>query len=342
MNMNELKIRQSLPLEQKIKKSIRTIEEFYILTGGDCYISTAGADSSVLDWICKQTIYDKKIERVSVAGAEPRENIKLLKDRGDTLLKCIADKKEIIKEWGYPVISKSQAMSLSRYHRGDEEVKEKRLNGYMGRNGKKITDGKISNKYKELIYAPFEVSEKCCDKFKKRPLTIYKNKTGKNPITAELAEESRNRQTQYLKHGCILHNDNKTKCTPLGFWTKQDILECIKKYNIKVSELYGEVVEDNGVLKFSGEQRTGCNICGFGLLYDLDRLTRLKKRHRKEYDHMTNGGKWIQKDIYRWHRFYWGGELEYTNWYWVPSDEGYGYKEVLTYIFCMLGIEFEL
>lgn len=338
MNIGDLRQRQSLPLEMKIQKSTRTIEDFYELTDGNCYISTSGADSSVLDWICKQTIYDKKIERVSVAGAEPRENIKLLNDRGDTLLKCVADKKQIITEWGYPIISKSQAMCISRYHRGNEEVKEKRLNGYIGDNGKLITDGKISNKYKELIYAPFEVSEKCCDKFKKRPLMIFHNKTKKHPITAELASESRNRQQQYLKHGCILNSDNKTKCTPLGFWTKQDILKCIKNNNIPISSLYGEVVEKDGELKFSKEQRTGCNICGFGLLYDLERLDRLKELHPKEYEHMMNGGQWIQKDIYRPMRFYWGGPIEVTNWYWVPSKEGYGYREVLEYVFCMLNI----
>lgn len=342
MNIGDLRQRQSLPLEQKIAKSIRTIEEFFNLTEGRCYASTAGADSSVLDWLISQTCFNKEIERVSVAGAEPVENIKLLSDRGDTLLKCTTDKKKVIRKWGYPLISKSQAMSISRYHRGNEEVKEKRLNGYIGNNGKLITDGKISNKYKELIYAPFELSEKCCDKFKKKPLQLYVKETKNHPITGELASESRNREREYLKHGCILNSDNKTKCTPMGFWTKQDVLECIKKYNIKVSSLYGNIVESDGELKFDGEQRTGCDICGFGLLYDLDRLKRFKERHPKQYAHMMNGGEWIQKDIYRPMRFYWGGEIEITNWYWVPNEEGYGYREVLEYLFCMLDIEYEL
>lgn len=342
MDIGILKQRQSLPLEQKIAKSIKTTEIFFDITDGNCYASTSGADSCVLDWIISKTCYDKEIERVSVAGAEPVENIKLLSKRGDTLLKCTTDKKQIITDWGYPMINKSQAMCISRYHRGDEIVKDKRLNGYIGRNGKLITDGKISNKYKELIHAPFEVSEKCCDKFKKKPLKNYVKQNKKYAITGELAEESRNREIQYLKHGCILNSESKTKCTPLGFWTKQDILECIKKYNIEVSELYGEVIEENGILKFSGEQRTGCDICGFGLLYDLDRLKRFKERHPKQYNYMMDGGKWIQKDIYRPMRFYWGGDIEVTNWYWVPSDEGYGYREVLEYIFCMLGIDYKL
>lgn len=337
----QLQQRQSLPLIQKIKKSVRTIEQFYEQLEGNVYLSTSGADSCVLDWICKQTLYDKQIERVSVAGAEPRENIKLLFDRGDTLLKCTSDKKKIISEWGYPLVSKSQAMCLSRYARGSEEVKEKRLNGYIGRNGKLITDGKISNKYRELIYAPFEVSEKCCDKFKKKPLKMYEKQNNKYPITAELAEESRLREKEYLKHGCINISNSRTKCTPLGFWTKQDILECIKTYNIPISKLYGGVIEENGILRFSDEQRTGCNICGFGLQFDTSRLTRLKQKHSKEYTHMMEGGQWIQKDRYRPMRFYWGGPIENTNWYWVPSKEGYGYREVLEYLFCMLDIEFD-
>ena len=345
LSIGDLKQRQSLPLEQKILKSIRTIEDFYNLTGGECYISTSGADSCVLDWLVKQTFCDKYIKRVSVAGAEPVENIKLLHNRGDMLLPCTTNKKQVIRDWGYPLISKSVAMKLSRYHRTkSQEQKDKRINGYIGNNGKLVTNGMIPKKYQELIYAPFEFSEKCCDKFKKKPLKEYEKKSLNFPITGELAEESKDRKSNYLKHGCINITSERNKCTPMGFWTKLDILECIKRYNIEISALYGEVVKDEetGLLKFSKEQRTGCDICGFGLLFDLERLDRFKERHPKQYAHMMEGGEWIQKEIYRPMKFYPTDKIQVTNWYWVPNEEGYGYKFVLEYLFEVLGIEKQL
>lgn len=338
MDIGNLRQRQSLPLEQKIFASIRTIDKFFDVTDGNCYLSTSGADSCVLDWLCKQSKYNEEIERVSIAPAEPPQNQKILRERGDTLLASGINKKQVIIDWGYPMISKSVSMALSRYHRTkSQEQKDRRLNGYVGRNGKIVKDGTIPKYLQDLIYAPFELSEKCCIKFKEAPLQKFTNKTKKMPITAELADESRNRLNNYLKHGCIMLDKTNPKCTPMGFWTKQDVLECIKKYNIKISSLYGKVIEgEDGKLKFSGEQRTGCEMCGMGLFYDLDRLTRLKKRNKKMFDFMMNGGEWIQKDITRPMRFYFDGSLEKTNWYWVPNDEGLGYRFVIEYILLTL------
>lgn len=344
MNEKQLKSRQNWELKLKIKKSIRTIEEFYVRTGGECYISTSGADSCVLDWLASQTWCNDKIERVSVAGAENRNNIKHLFLRGDTLLKCEADKKEIITKYGYPLISKSVAMTISRYTRTkSEEQKQIRLNGYVGRNGKIIKDGAIPKKYQEFIYAPFEFSEKCCDMFKKKPLKKYEKKTNKKPITGERAEESRNRKKEYLKHGCIMSEKQREKCTPLGFWTEQDIKQCIFENNISIPKDYGTVVSiDDKLFDFTGEKRTGCNICGFGLLFDLNRLDRLKKNYPKEYDYMLNGGQWIEKDLYRWVKFRPNSLPIWSNKYWVPNEKGYGYRRCLEYLFSVLGIEKEL
>jgi sucrose-6-phosphate hydrolase SacC (GH32 family) len=125
-------------------------------------------------------------------------------------------------------------MKISRYTRTKNDwVKERRLKGYMGKNGKWIYDSRIPLKYQQLIYAPFEFSEKCCDKTKKKPLKEYEHKTRKHPITGEMAEESKDRQDEYLKHGCIMHDKQRPKCTPIGFWTTQDIMQCIYENNIK-------------------------------------------------------------------------------------------------------------
>lgn len=339
MNIGELKQRQGLPLELKIRKSIRTIEEYYNMYDGNVYLSKGGADSNVLAWLIQQSNV-KDIESVCVATVEPPENVIHNKNLGDTLLKSEITQKAVIQKYGYPLISKEVAMSLSRYlHTKHDWVKDRRLHGYMGRNGKKITQGMIPKKYHFMIYAPFEVTEKCCDVSKKKPLKKYEKESHKVAITGELADESFNRKMQYLKHGCIMTDKKKVKCTPLGFWTEQDIKECIYKHNIKIPSCYGEVVFEDGQYKYTGEQRTGCAICGFGLMFSRKRLDLMQEKRPNQYKYMMNGGQWVRKPLYRWVKFRPESMPIWSNLYWIPSDEGYGYKYPLNYIFKSLGME---
>lgn len=341
MNIQELKQRQSWPLNIKIKKSINTIERFYEIYGGAVYISKGGVDSNLIEWLANQSAYADKIECVCVASVEPVENIKHNFQLGNKLLKSDISKKKVIKDWGYPLISKQVAMSISRYERTKFDwVKEKRLNGYIGRNGKLIKDGSIPKKYREFTYAPFELSEKCCDKTKKKPLKQYEKDTGKYPITGELAEESRDREKEYLKHGCIMHEKKRPKCTPIGFWTAQDVMQCIYENNIPIPAIYGEVIKlEDGSFKFSGEQRSGCECCAFGLVQDPQRFERLKMRKPNLYKEMMSGGKWIRKNLYRWVKFRPGAMPIWSNLYWVPNDKGYGYRFVLNYFYKVMKID---
>lgn len=331
MNIGDLKQRQALPLEMKIMKSIRTIEDFYDQNEGDVYISRGGVDSSVLAWLARQS--GRKIEEVTIASVEPVENIKFNKEQGVKLLKSRGTM-EVIKKYGYPLISKDVAMKVSRYTKSKNEwAKERRLRGYMGDNGKWIYDSRIPLKYQFLIYAPFELSEKCCDMSKKKPLKVYEKETNKKPITGEMAEESHLRKKEYLKHGCIMNDKKRIKCTPMGFWTDQDVKRAILKYDIPYpKDIYGDIEDNEGKLLFTGEQRTGCVICGFGMLHDVNRFERLKKRNRRQYDYMFNGGEWVRKEKYRWVKFRPNSILIWSNLYWQPSNKGYGYKYPVNYI----------
>lgn len=57
---------------------------------------------------------------------------------------------------------------------------------------------------------------------------------------------------------------------------------------------------------------------------------------------MLNGGKWIEKDLYRWVKFRPNSLPIWSNKYWVPNEKGYGYRRCLEYLFSVLGIEKEL
>lgn len=333
MDYGTLLQRQSLPLEAKIKKSIKTIEKFYEQHDGDVYISKGGVDSCIVEWLSKNSLY-KDIECVCVASVEPVENIKHNYELKNTLLKSSMNKKDIIIKYGYPLISKEVAMKISRYNNTKHDwVKERRLKGYMGRNGKWIYDSRIPIKYQFLIYAPFELSEKCCDFTKKKPLKQYEKKTNKFCITGERAEESHDRKMEYLKHGCIQDDKKRIKCTPIGFWTEQDELELIQKYDIKYSKIYGQIIyKRNGLREFTGEKRTGCYICGFGIIQDKDRFNRLKKNNINIYNEMMNGGHFIRKERYRYVKFRPNSIPIWSNLYFVPDKNGYGYNYILNYI----------
>ena len=69
------------------------------------------------------------------------------------------------------------------------------------------------------------------------------------------------------------------KSKPLGAATEQTILRFIYEQKIPCSPVYGECIydEETDTYKFTGEQRTGCKLCGFGLKFDPERYVRLQK-----------------------------------------------------------------
>ena len=157
-------------------------------------------------------------------------------------------------------------------------------------------------KYKFFLEAPFEISNKCCNVMKKEPLHTYAKKTGRKPITAQMAEESRLRTQKWLQNGCNGFNMNNPISNPMSFWTEQDVLQYIKERNIPICSVYGDVVidydamgqvdgqisllQDKPILKTTGCDRTGCMLCGFGCHLDKPgegRFIRLKQTHPKMY-----------------------------------------------------------
>ena len=58
------------------------------------------------------------------------------------------------------------------------------------------------SRYLFMLEAPFEVSNMCCKVMKKAPVHSYSKETGRKPITAQMADESRLRTSQWLQNGC--------------------------------------------------------------------------------------------------------------------------------------------
>ena len=169
-------------------------------------------------------------------------------------------------------------------------------------------------RYQFFLDAPFEVGQQCCNVMKKNPVKTYGKETGRVPITAMMASESRLRAQKWLKQGCNAFDAKKPMSMPMAFWTEQDVLLYIKTRNLPICSVYGEVVADceeevegqmfitdldpekfglfdveNVPLKTTGCARTGCMFCGFGCHLDKPgrgRFERMKVTHPKVYDYI--------------------------------------------------------
>ena len=285
MNKNELITLQSLPLEIKIGKSLRRIEEFIDYYGENgVYISfSGGKDSTVLLDLVRKV--NKNIEAVFVINPVQPETFKFIKTIDNlTILKPEMTFEEVVKKYGYPFISKEQANYLHDIRYSTDYMKERRLNG--DENGR----FKLSNKYRYLINSPYPISHKCCEVMKKKPIKKYEKLTGKVPFIGTLAEESALRTQSYLKTGCNSFNSKRPNSTPLGFWTEQDILEYIYKYKLPINKAYGEVIFENNQYRTTKCSRTGCIACGFGVHLEKNpnRFERMKEEYPKQYDYYLN------------------------------------------------------
>ena len=279
-----LKLLQQLPLEIKIEKSKQRIIEWYDFYQGQVYISfSGGKDSTVLLHLARE-IY-KDIEAVFVDTGLEYNQIRGFVKTFDNVawLKPKMRFDEVIAEYGYPIISKEQSQYISQYRLAkSKKTKETRLHG------NKWGRGKISETHKYLIHAPFKISDVCCNIMKKSPIKIYEKENGKKPIIGTMAEESEQRKSNWIKDGCNSFNGKRAISKPLSFWTEQDVVQYLLMYKIPYCSVYGDIVQDdNGKLKTTGQQRTGCVFCGYGahLEKSPNRYEKLKEIDFKKWDY---------------------------------------------------------
>jgi len=355
---------QSLPLEAKIIMTQQRIRQWYEYWDGQVYVSfSGGKDSTVLKHIV-DGMYDDVPALFVNTGLEYPEIQMFVRDIKagkytcfNTNLEIIRPEMrfdEVIKNYGYPVVSKeiSQIVEEARIGlaRNDGSYKYR----IMKLKGELVTkDGEKSqfncDKWNFLLDSTFNISDKCCKVMKKKPFKKYEKETGRKPFIGTMASESRLRYQSWLKYGCNSFNKKRLSSNPLSFWTQQDILHYIKKYNVPYCSVYGDIVLvsddehlqgqmdifdylsdllgcspgdlpgyesiDNSELKTTGCDRTGCIFCMFGchLEKEPNRFQRLKETHPRQYEYCINGGEMVDGK-------------------WQPSKEGLGLGKVLDYI----------
>lgn len=175
-------------------------------------------------------------------------------------------------------------------------------------------------RYQFMLAAPFEICNMCCNVMKKSPIKKYAKQTGRMPITAQMASESRLRTQTWLKNGCNAFDAKKPMSNPMSFWTEQDVLLYIYKNHIPIASVYGQVVKDTEVdgqmdledlglfeierpaLKTTGMYRTGCFACGFGMHLEKPCDSRIQNiidfSNPKMADWMLRGGAFDERGLW--------------------------------------------
>lgn len=327
----DLKRFQAESLDDKFHRSLAKISEWYSRWNNEVYVSfSGGKDSTVLADICarwcKATGATLYLVFVNTGLEYPeiqkfvKEYSQYLRDKYDieVVLEILRPKMrfdEVIKKYGYPVISKEVSLAIW-YARKGSKWAVNQLNG-LDRHGKPHSFKKgMYAKYKPLCDVDFEMSNKCCLVMKKSPLAEIE-KT-KKPITAMMACESKKRELAWLMTGCNAFDGKKPMSKPMSFWTNQDVLEYIKAEQLPIASVYGDIVyaeepeqmrlEDYGIdcgvkekLRTTGCDRTGCIFCAFGchLEKEPSRFQRLKETHPRQYEYCIGGGEYDEDGIWK-------------------------------------------
>lgn len=335
----ELRQMQSLPLRAKKRMTFDRIKGWYEAFGDDVYFSySGGKDSTVLLEMlanfCKEYGY-KLFVVFCDTGLEYPEirkfaeyNTKRIAEKYGIEIEFVRLKpdmifREVIIEYGYPIISK-EISKIIYGARHSENKKQSYINKLKGLN----PDGSYSEykqqyrKYEILLQAPFEISNRCCVKMKEQPAMRYEAETGKKPIVATMADESKQRLDGWCKTGCNAFDSDRPMSKPISFWTEQDILSMILKESIEIAPVYGKVVKDfkkmgqadgqmsmtdfgidmqDEPLKTTGCTRTGCIFCGYGCHLDkgLTRFQRLKITHPRLYEYCIGGGEFNKRGMWQ-------------------------------------------
>jgi 3'-phosphoadenosine 5'-phosphosulfate sulfotransferase (PAPS reductase)/FAD synthetase len=340
--IQELQQWQALPLNVKVLMTKERIREWVNEYGEDgVYVSfSGGKDSTVLLHIARE-MYGDAIKGMFVDTGLEYPEIRAFVRTFDNIdiVRPTMTFKQVIEKYGYPFFSKEvcetvywgrkNVDALVEQWKNDgveyddlfEQIKNsdvpvpirvQMLAGTMKDNeGGKSRYNKT--RYRFMLKAPFNIANHCCKINKKEPAHRYSKETGRMPMTAQMASESKLRTQKWLENGCNGFNLRNPLSNPMSFWTDQDVLLYIKTHNIPICPIYGDIVEEDEdavvgqmrlddldpemfgvfdigrpILKTTKTDRTGCMFCGFGCHLEKGegRFEQMKYTHPKQYNYI--------------------------------------------------------
>lgn len=305
------------------------------------------------DGISVSYLEDRSIQRVHTAlGITKLQSaVRSVDENG---VKTRWAKPQILQEFGFPVLSKEIAAKIELLQNPSEKNKTVRhaiITGETGEYGgfQKHSRMKMSQKWLEKFggyenetegcnyqIPPFKVSSKCCYYLKEKPCDDWAKEHNSVPYLGLMASEGGRRAKSLKINGCNYFGKSTIRSAPFAIFSRQDILtlalEMEEWYQENwdrgyfntgihldtiVPSIYGEIVRDeDGTLRTTKAQRTGCSMCGFGIHLEKrpHRFDLLRERNPKEWEY------WMYRCV--------------TD---PETGEVYGWGKVLDYI----GVEWE-
>lgn len=305
----DFRVKQQMDYAFKVKYAKIRAWEFYDHpdVAGSCYVAVGGLDSITLLLFLRSIGID--VPAISVSSLEDKSIQLIHKQLGVKPLKPLKSKVEVLREYGWPVISKEVAGKISLLQNPSEKnatVRHAIITGETGAYGgfRTGTRMKLAQKWLEIFGGyenenegvsyktpDFLVSDKCCYYLKEKPCSDYAKETGSFPYMGLMASEGGRRQKALMMNGCNYISPGTKRSCPFAIFSRQDLLQLALDLQVPVPEIYGEIVRDtDGTLRTTKAQRTGCSMCGFGVqmrIADLESLcnyTRLRELAEADKD----------------------------------------------------------
>ena len=348
--------KQRLPYKIKVAMTKDRIRDFYDeakTRGYDCHVSVGGLDSIVLGHLIRSMGYtEQEIPFVSASTLEDISIQKVHKEMNCIVVQPLKPKVRILQEEGFPVLSKRIANKINTIANPTEKNKTVRhaiITGECGEQGHYATDSKmrlpmtylqlfggLDEEGRKLGYkAPtnFKVSHKCCYYLKEAPCDNWAKEHNSVPYLGLMASEGGQRADALEEHGCNYFGKTTARSCPFAFWYHSDVIHLAVDLGVHIPDIYGEVKISKELNEFgdhvyttTGEQRTGCSMCGFGIQMEKrpHRFDRLYERNPKEWDFWMNKCCTDDDGV----KYGWGRVLDYIGikWrdpeHWWMDDDG--------------------
>jgi hypothetical protein len=302
----QLEQKMSLPYEAKVRHAAIRAREFYDQMQGDVYVGLGGLDSITLLFFVREFV-NKKIPGVTVSILEDKSIREVHENLTNiTFLKPLKSKVQVLKEYGYPIVSKSHASKIEHLQTPNNPKQtfiHAIMTGDMGEQGKfqhsekiKLPDkwlelfgGLYSSHRPDLVCkaAPFKVSARCCWWMKEKPSEMFQKETGKRPYLGLMIAEGGQRKWGLMKNGCNYFGKTTTRSCPFLIFSKSEVLKLAVDLSVPIPKVYGEIVSNgNGLLTTTRAKRTGCSMCGFGVHIEKrpHRFDRLREDNIREWE----------------------------------------------------------
>ena len=300
-------VKQKQPYEFKLRYAEIRVREFIDecnKRGLNTHVSVGGLDSITLFLFIKSLGYD--IPGISVSVLEDKSIQVVHKSLNIIDLKPYKSKVDVIREFGFPVLSKEIAAKIEILQNPTAKNKTVRhaiitgetgaFGGYRKNTRMKMPQkwlnkfGGYANEYEGTNYEKpnFKVSSKCCYYLKEKPCDDWAKEHNSVPFLGLMASEGGRRQKALMLNGCNYFGKSTIRSAPFAIFTRQDLLQLAIDLKVPVPEIYGKIDQDeNGMLYTTDAQRTGCSMCGFGIHIEKrpNRFDRLKDRSPKEWEY---------------------------------------------------------